>query len=165
MSLKVHPVWVTNTTCLIQNKMVEYQFYPPVSWLDYHLTIDDYQWHIPDPQLWRDQPLWHIEISSSSDESEGWQLSEDEEILFTDTKEAPVTRSALGIDQHRSKFCSSKVELDLAMDHLFQQLIHRIISSVPVRALPSHLPLQNSSSSMSQRRSPTPPASQHEQMR
>ncbi len=42
--------WIRD--CLIQNKMVDYQLYPPVSWLDYyHLTIDDYQRHIPDPQL------------------------------------------------------------------------------------------------------------------
>ncbi len=78
--------------CLIQNKMVDYQFYPPVSWLDYYrMTIDDYQRHIPDPQLRRDQPLRHVEISSSDDESEERQLLESEEILFTDTKEAPVT--------------------------------------------------------------------------
>ncbi len=30
--------------CVIQNKMVDYQFYPTVSWLDYYrMTINDYQ--------------------------------------------------------------------------------------------------------------------------
>ncbi len=64
LSDREHCEWIRD--CLIQNNMVDYQFYPPVSWLDYYcMTIDNYQQHIPDPRLQRKQPLWHEEISSA----------------------------------------------------------------------------------------------------
>ncbi len=37
--------------CLLQNNMMDYQYYPPVCWLDYYqFTIDDYQRYVPDPK-------------------------------------------------------------------------------------------------------------------